>query len=216
MHLVNVPTRLRQLGIIPVVSLERVESAIPLAEALLNGGLPCAEITFRTAAAEAAIRAISKAFPEILLGAGTVLTEEQIERAVAAGAKFIVAPGFSASVVNYCVEHHLPVFPGVCTPTDIQAALEAGLTMLKFFPADAFGGLKTLKALSAPFPSVEFIPTGGISAANLAEYLSFKKVLACGGSWMVKNELINDGNFAEIKRLTEEAMAVKRQARGEG
>ena len=216
MHLVNVPTRLRQLGIIPVVSLERVESAIPLAEALLNGGLPCAEITFRTAAAEAAIRAISKAFPEILLGAGTVLTEEQIERAVAAGAKFIVAPGFSASVVNYCVEHHLPVFPGVCTPTDIQAALEAGLTMLKFFPADAFGGLKTLKALSAPFPSVEFIPTGGISTANLPEYLSFKKVLACGGSWMVKNELINENNFAEIKRLTEEAMAIKRQARGEG
>ncbi len=216
MHLVNVPTRLRQLGIIPVVSLERVESAIPLAEALLNGGLPCAEITFRTAAAEAAIRAISKAFPEILLGAGTVLTEEQIERAVAAGAKFIVAPGFSASVVNYCVEHHLPVFPGVCTPTDIQAALEAGLTMLKFFPADAFGGLKTLKALSAPFPSVEFIPTGGISAANLAEYLSFKKVLACGGSWMVKNELIHENNFAEIKRLTEEAMALKRRVRVEG
>jgi len=215
MHLVNVPARLRQLGIIPVVSLERVESAIPLAEALLNGGLPCAEITFRTAAAEAAIRAISKTFPEILIGAGTVLTEEQIERAVAAGAKFIVAPGFSVSVVNFCLERHIPVFPGVCTPTDIQAALETGLTMLKFFPADAFGGLKTLKALSAPFPSVEFIPTGGISAANLAEYLSCKKVLACGGSWMVKNELISDGNFTEITRLTEEAVAIRRKARAE-
>lgn len=215
MHLVNVPARLRQLGVIPVVSLERVESAIPLAEALLSGGLPCAEITFRTAAAEAAIRAVSKAFPEILLGAGTVLTEAQIERAVAAGAKFIVSPGFSASVVNFCQERHIPVFPGVCTPTDIQLALEAGLNMLKFFPADAFGGLKTLKALSAPFPSVEFIPTGGITAANLEEYLGFKKVLACGGSWMVKNELINDGNFAEIKRLTEEAVAIKRKARAE-
>ena len=215
MHLVNVPARLRQLGVIPVVSLERVESAIPLAEALLSGGLPCAEITFRTTAAEAAIRAVSKAFPEILLGAGTVLTEAQIERAVAAGAKFIVSPGFSASVVNFCQERHIPVFPGVCTPTDIQLALEAGLTMLKFFPADAFGGLKTLKALSAPFPSVEFIPTGGITAANLEDYLGFKKVLACGGSWMVKNELINDGNFAEIKRLTEEAVAIKRKARAE-
>jgi len=215
MHLVNVPARLRQLGIIPVVSLERVESAIPLAEALLNGGLPCAEITFRTAAAEPAIRAISKAFPEILVGAGTVLTEEQIERAIAAGAKFIVSPGFSPAVVNFCQERHIPIFPGVCTPTDIQNALETGLTMLKFFPADAFGGLKTLKALSAPFPHVEFIPTGGITAANLEEYLSFKKVLACGGSWMVKNELINDGNFAEITRLTAEAVALKRKARGE-
>jgi len=215
MHLVNVPARLRQLGVIPVVSLERVESAIPLAEALLLGGLPCAEITFRTAAAEAAIRAISKAFPEILVGAGTVLTEAQIERAVAAGAKFIVSPGFSMSVVNFCQGRRLPVFPGVCTPTDIQLALEAGLTMLKFFPADAFGGLKTLKALSAPFPNIEFIPTGGITAANLEEYLGFKKVLACGGSWMVKNELINDGNFAEIKRLTEEAVAIKRKARVE-
>ena len=215
MHLVNVPARLRQLGIIPVVSLDRVESAIPLAEALLNGGLPCAEVTFRTTAAEAAIRGISKAFPEILVGAGTVLTEEQIERAMAAGAKFIVSPGFSPMVVNFCQERHIPVFPGVCTPTDIQIALEAGLAMLKFFPADAFGGLKTLKALSAPFPNVEFIPTGGITAANLGEYLSFKKVLACGGSWMVKNELINNGNFGEITRLTEEAMAIKRKTRAE-
>jgi 2-dehydro-3-deoxyphosphogluconate aldolase/(4S)-4-hydroxy-2-oxoglutarate aldolase len=215
MHLVNVPARLRQLGIIPVVSLERAESAIPLAEALLNGGLPCAEITFRTTAAEAAIRAISKAFPEILVGAGTVLTEEQIERAIAAGAKFMVSPGFSPAVVNFCQERHIPIFPGVCTPTDIQIALEANLTMLKFFPADAFGGLKTLKALSAPFPHVEFIPTGGITAANLEEYLNFKKVLACGGSWMVKNELINDGNFTEITRLTAEAIALKRKARGE-
>jgi len=215
MHLVNVPARLRQFGVIPVVSLERVESAIPLAESLLNGGLPCAEITFRTTAAEPAIRAISKAFPEILVGAGTVLTEEQIERAIAAGAKFIVSPGFSPIVVNFCQERHIPIFPGVCTPTDIQNALETGLTMLKFFPADAFGGVKTLKALSAPFPQVEFIPTGGITAANLEEYLSFKKVLACGGSWMVKNELINDGNFAEITRLTAEAMALKRKARAE-
>jgi 2-dehydro-3-deoxyphosphogluconate aldolase/(4S)-4-hydroxy-2-oxoglutarate aldolase len=215
MHLVNVPARLRQLGIIPVVSLDRVEAAIPLAEALLNGGLPCAEITFRTAAAEQSIRAISRAFPEILVGAGTVLSEEQAERAVHAGAKFIVAPGFSSVVVNFCQARNLPVFPGVCTPTDIMLALDAELTMLKFFPADAFGGLKTLKALSAPFPQVEFIPTGGISAANLEEYLSFKKVMACGGSWMVKSELINQGKFDEIKRLTEEAVALKRRVRPE-
>ncbi|MGH7595990.1 MAG: bifunctional 4-hydroxy-2-oxoglutarate aldolase/2-dehydro-3-deoxy-phosphogluconate aldolase [bacterium] len=215
MHLVNVPARLRQLGVIPVVSLDRVESAVPLAEALLAGGLPCAEITFRTMAAEPAIRAISQSFPEILVGAGTVLNEEQVERAIAAGAKFIVSPGFSQAVVNLCRQRNLPVFPGVCTPTDIMMAIEDELTILKFFPADAFGGLKTLKALSAPFPNVEFIPTGGISAANLEEYLSFSKVLACAGSWMVKSELLVTGNFAEITRLTEEAVVIKRRARSE-
>ncbi len=215
MHLVNVPARLRQLGVIPVVSIDRVELAIPLAEALLAGGLPCAEITFRTAAAESAIRTISQAFPEILVGAGTVLSEDQVERAIAAGAKFIVAPGFSPTVVTLCQEKNLPVFPGVCTPTDIMMALEVGLTILKFFPADAFGGLKTLKALSAPFPNVEFIPTGGITAANLENYLGFNKVLAGGGSWMVKSELIAAGNFAEITRLTEEAVAIKRKVRAE-
>ncbi len=215
MHLVNVPARLRQLGVIPVVSLERFESAIPLAEALLAGGLPCVEITFRTTGAEQVIRAISQNFPEILVGAGTVLKEEQVERAIAAGAKFVVSPGFSQTVVAFCQGRNLPVFPGVCTPTDIQMALEVELTMLKFFPADAFGGLKTLRALSAPFPNVEFLPTGGISAANLAEYLGFNKVLACGGSWMVKNELISAGNFAEITRLAAEAVAIKKQARPE-
>jgi 2-dehydro-3-deoxyphosphogluconate aldolase/(4S)-4-hydroxy-2-oxoglutarate aldolase len=215
MHLVNVPARLRQLGVIPVVSLDRVEYAVPLAEALLAGGLPCAEITFRTMAAEPVIRAISQSFPEILVGAGTVLNEEQVERAIAAGAKFIVSPGFSRDVVNLCRQRNLPVFPGVCTPTDVMMAIEAELTILKFFPADAFGGIKTLKALSAPFPNVEFIPTGGISAANLADYLSFGKVLACAGSWMVKSDLIAAGNFAEIKRLTEEAVAIRRRARSE-
>ncbi|MCI0698096.1 bifunctional 4-hydroxy-2-oxoglutarate aldolase/2-dehydro-3-deoxy-phosphogluconate aldolase [candidate division KSB1 bacterium] len=215
MHLVNVPARLRQLGVIPVVSLDRVESAVPLGEALLAGGLPCVEITFRTMAAEPAIRAISQSFPEILVGAGTVLNEEQVERAIAAGAKFIVLPGFSQAVVNLCRQRNLPVFPGVCTPTDVMMAIEAELAILKFFPADAFGGLKTLKALSAPFPNVEFIPTGGISAANLEEYLSFGKVLACAGSWMVKSELIAAGNFAEITRLTEEAVAIRRRARSE-
>jgi 2-dehydro-3-deoxyphosphogluconate aldolase/(4S)-4-hydroxy-2-oxoglutarate aldolase len=215
MHLVNVPARLRQLGVIPVVSLDRVEAAVPLAEALLAGGLPCAEITFRTMAAEPAIRAISQSFPEILVGAGTVLNEEQVERAITAGAKFIVSPGFSQDVVNLCRQRNLPVFPGICTPTDVMMALEAELTILKFFPADAFGGLKTLKALSAPFPNVEFIPTGGISAANLEEYLSFSKVLACAGSWMVKSELIAAGNFTEIMRLAEEAVAIRRRARAE-
>jgi 2-dehydro-3-deoxyphosphogluconate aldolase/(4S)-4-hydroxy-2-oxoglutarate aldolase len=215
MDIVNVPTRLRQLGVIPVVAIERPDAATALAEALLTGGLPCAEITFRTAAAEQVIRALSRGYPEMLVGAGTVLTIEQAVRALDAGAKFIVSPGFSTTVVGFCQGKNVPVFPGVCTPTDIQMALEAGLNVLKFFPADAFGGIKTLKALSAPFTAVEFIPTGGISAANLEEYLGFKKVLACGGSWMVKNELINEGKFEEIARLTAEAVAIERRVRAE-
>jgi 2-dehydro-3-deoxyphosphogluconate aldolase/(4S)-4-hydroxy-2-oxoglutarate aldolase len=215
MDIVNVPARLRQLGVIPVVVLEQAESATALAEALLAGGMPCAEITFRTDAAEQAIRTISQAFPEMLVGAGTVLTAEQAVRAMNAGAKFIVSPGFSVTVVDFCKGKNLPIYPGVCTPTDIQMALEAELTVLKFFPADAFGGLKTLKGLSAPFPMVEFIPTGGINAANLEEYLSFKKVMACGGSWMVKSELIAEGKFAEITRLAAEAVVIKRRVRPE-
>jgi 2-dehydro-3-deoxyphosphogluconate aldolase/(4S)-4-hydroxy-2-oxoglutarate aldolase len=215
MDIVNVPARFRQLGVIPVVVLERVESATALAEGLLAGGLPCVEITFRTSAAEPAIRAISRQFPEMLVGAGTVLTVEQAARALNAGAKFIVSPGFSDPVVVFCKEKNLPVFPGICTPSEIQMALDAGLQVLKFFPADAFGGLKTLKALSAPFPMVEFIPTGGISAANLEQYLNFKKVLACGGSWMVKSELITESKFAEITKLTAEAVAIKRRVRPE-
>jgi len=197
-----------ELKVIPVVVLNSAEDALPLAEALLEGGLPCAEITFRTEAAEESIRRISRALPEMLVGAGTVLKPDQAARAVAAGARFVVSPGTNPDVVRYCLENDVTVIPGVCTPTDIETALGMGLEALKFFPAEAFGGLKTLKALSAPYGAVKFFPTGGISLANLADYLAFSKVLACGGSWMVKPDLIQAGDFAEIARLTEEAVAI--------
>ncbi|MBI2440526.1 MAG: bifunctional 4-hydroxy-2-oxoglutarate aldolase/2-dehydro-3-deoxy-phosphogluconate aldolase [Lentisphaerae bacterium] len=195
-------------GLVPVVKIDNAADAVPLARALREGGLPVAEITFRTAAAEEAIANIAKAEPEVLLGAGTVLTVDQAERARKAGAKFIVTPGFSATVVKFCAERSIPITPGVATPTEIQMALEHNLEIVKFFPADALGGIKTLKALSAPFGGVRFIPTGGLSAANLAEYILFPKVFACGGSWMVKDELIKQGQFAEITRLTREAIEI--------
>ena len=196
------------LGLVPVVKIDNAADAVPLARALAEGGLPVAEITFRTAAAEEAIRNIAASVPEVLLGAGTVLTVDQAERAVKAGARFIVTPGFSPAVVKFCAERAIPITPGVATPTEIQMALEHNLDVVKFFPADAFGGIKTLKAMSAPFGAVKFIPTGGINAANLAEYILFPKVLACGGSWMVKDELIKGGKFAEITRLTREAIDI--------
>lgn len=202
----DVIQQIELLGIIPVVKIDRATDAIPLGRALLDGGLPCAEITFRTSAAEEVIRTLTTQFPEMLIGAGTVLTVEQAERAIAAGAKFIVSPGFNEPVVDYCLANGVPIMPGVCTPTDVQAALAKGLTVLKFFPAETAGGLPMLKAISAPFGHVRFIPTGGINAANLNEYLAFGKVIACGGSWMVKDELISSGNFAEITRLTREAV----------
>lgn len=204
----DVLKQLGTLGLVPVVKIDNAADAVPLARALAEGGLPVAEITFRTAAAEEAIRNIAASVPEVLLGAGTVLTVDQAERAVKAGARFVVTPGFSSTVVKFCSERSIPITPGIATPTEIQMALEHNLDVVKFFPADAFGGVKTLKALSAPFGAVKFIPTGGISAANLAEYILFPKVLACGGSWMVKDELIKQGQFAEITRLTREAIDI--------
>ncbi len=201
-------SRLESLGLVPIIKIDKAADAVPLARALLEGGLPVAEVTFRTAAAEDALQAIAAEVPEMLLGAGTVLTTDQVDRAVKAGAKFIVTPGFSPKVVAHCLARGVPITPGIATPTDIQMALEHGLEAVKFFPADAFGGLKTLKAMSAPFGAVRFIPTGGINAANLADYILFPKVLACGGSWMVKDELIKAGQFAEIARLTREAITV--------
>ena len=198
--------KIHNMGIVPVVKIDNAKDAVPLAKALAKGGLPLAEITFRTAAAEDAIKAIAAECPEVLLGAGTVLNVDQAGRAVKAGAKFIVTPGFSSAVVKYCVEAKIPVTPGIATPTEIQMALEHGVDVVKFFPADSFGGIKTLKAMSAPFGAVRFIPTGGINSANLAEYILFPKVLACGGTWMVKDDLIKAGNFAEVTRLTAEAI----------
>jgi 2-dehydro-3-deoxyphosphogluconate aldolase/(4S)-4-hydroxy-2-oxoglutarate aldolase len=199
--------KLGQLKLIPVVVMENAADAAPLGQALLDGGLPCAEVTFRTAAAPQAIAALAQ-LGGLLVGAGTVLTVDQAKQAVDSGARFIVTPGFNPKVVGYCVDNGIPVTPGVCTPSGIEAALGFGLNVVKFFPAEAFGGLKTLKAISGPYGMMKFIPTGGISAANFADYLAFEKVLACGGSWIVKKDLIAAGNFAEITRLTEYAVSL--------
>ncbi|MFH1477856.1 MAG: bifunctional 4-hydroxy-2-oxoglutarate aldolase/2-dehydro-3-deoxy-phosphogluconate aldolase [Verrucomicrobiota bacterium] len=196
------------MGIVPVVKIDNAKDAVPLAKALSEGGLPVAEITFRTAAAEDAIKSIAAECPDVLLGAGTVINVAQAERALKAGAKFIVTPGLSPAVVKYCVDRKVPITPGIATPTEIQMALDHGVDVVKFFPADAFGGIKTLKAMSAPYGAVKFIPTGGITAANLAEYILFPKVFACGGTWMVKDEFIKAGQFAEITRLTREAINI--------
>ena len=193
-------------GIVPVVKIDDAKDAVALAKALLEGGLPVAEITFRTAAAEEAIRNISREVPGVLVGAGTILTIEQAQRAIDAGASFIVSPGFNPPVVEFCVNKGIPITPGCSNPTDIEMALGYGLEVVKFFPAEAFGGLATLKAISAPYSMIKFIPTGGIDAKNLNDYLAFNKILACGGSWMVKDELIKKGDFAEITRLAREAV----------
>ena len=198
--------KIGELGIVPVVKIDKAADAVPLAKALIDGGLPIAEITFRTDAAEEAIGNISKAFPEMLVGAGTVLTVDQAKRAVKAGAKFMVSPGFNPVVVEYCVKNNIPITPGCSNPSDIEMALGFGIEVVKFFPAESFGGLNTLKAMSGPYGNVKFIPTGGIDSKNINDYISFNKVLACGGSWMVKDELIKNGNFAEITRLTREAI----------
>ena len=193
-------------GVVPVVKIDNAADAVPLAKALVDGGLPLAEITFRTAAAEDAIRQMSQAYPEMLIGAGTVLTIEQVDRAVNAGAKFIVAPGLNPKIVSYCVSKDIPVTPGCSNPSDIEAAIELGLDVVKFFPAEACGGLAAIKAMSAPYGNIKFMPTGGVNENNITSYLSFGKILACGGSWMVKDSLIKNGQFDEITRMTREAV----------
>ncbi|MCL2603085.1 MAG: bifunctional 4-hydroxy-2-oxoglutarate aldolase/2-dehydro-3-deoxy-phosphogluconate aldolase [Defluviitaleaceae bacterium] len=197
--------KLTQLKIVPVITLHDASKAVPLAQALIDGGLPCAEVTFRTAAAAEGIKNMSAAFPDLVLGAGTVLTPAQADAAVAAGAKYIVAPGLNPDVVRHCQKIGVPVLPGVMTPSEIELGLSLGLTHLKFFPAETAGGVPMLRALSAPYGAVRFLPTGGINKANLQDYLSLKSVFACGGSWMVKDDLIADNRFDEITRLTREA-----------
>jgi 2-dehydro-3-deoxyphosphogluconate aldolase/(4S)-4-hydroxy-2-oxoglutarate aldolase len=196
--------------LIPVIALDRAQDAGPLADALIAGGLPVAEVTFRTAAAESAIREMGKR-AEMLVGAGTVLNVDTVKRAVDAGAKFIVSPGFSEKVVGYCIDQKIPVTPGCVTPTEIQMALEHGINTVKFFPAEAVGGIRTLKAFAAPFGQVKFIPTGGITEINLADYLSFAPVVACGGSWMVTKELLAAGEFAKISAITAKAVAIAKK-----
>jgi 2-dehydro-3-deoxyphosphogluconate aldolase/(4S)-4-hydroxy-2-oxoglutarate aldolase len=209
----SVIERLGHGGLVPVVEIGDPGLAVPLGDALVDGGLGCAEITFRTSAAAAAIRALRLGRPDVLVGAGTVLTVEQVDAAADAGAAFIVAPGFSPGVVDRALGLGLPVIPGVCTPTEIELALSHGVDVLKFFPAEAAGGVAFLKAVAAPYRSVRFVPTGGIGPENVARYLAIPQVLACGGSWMVAKDLVAAGDFATIRRLTAEAVALVRAAR---
>ncbi len=200
-------------AVVPVVVLNDAEDAAPLAEALVKGGLPCAEVTFRTEAAEESIRIMSEKYPEMLVGAGTVLSVEQVDRAVEAGAKFIVSPGFDPEIVDYCMEKNIPVFPGCVTPSEVAAAVKRGLKVVKFFPAEQSGGLAMIKAMAAPYTTVKFMPTGGISAKNLKEYLGFSKILCCGGSWMVKGDMIKNKEFDKITEMTREATELAAAAR---
>ncbi len=204
----DILVKIGEYGLVPVIKIDQAKDAIPLGRALVDGGLPVAEVTFRTAAAEAAIRALSEQMPELLLGAGTVLKVDQVKQAVAAGAKFIVTPGFNPKVVDYCLEHGIPITPGTNNPTTIEMALEKNLEVVKFFPAEESGGLKALKSMSAPYGGVRFVPTGGINANNLASYLAFDRIHACGGSWMVDAKLINEGRFDEITRRVREAVGL--------
>jgi 2-dehydro-3-deoxyphosphogluconate aldolase/(4S)-4-hydroxy-2-oxoglutarate aldolase len=210
-HVFDVVERAR---LVPVVKIDDAADAAPLAKALLAGGLPIAEITFRTAAAAAAIAAVSKEVPEVLVGAGTVLTVDQVKSAVDAGARFIVAPGFNPKVVSHCISHDIPVLPGINSPTQVEMALDFGLNILKFFPAEPSGGIKMLSALAGPYVGVRYVPTGGVGPENLISYLKLKCVVACGGSWMVKSDLISAGKFDDISRLTREAVDLAGTATG--
>lgn len=204
---------LSEYGVVPVVVLNRTEDAEPLAKALCEGGLKCAEVTFRTDAAEESIKIMTSSFPDMLVGAGTVLTIDQVDRAVAAGAKFIVSPGFDPEIVDYCISKGIVVVPGCITPSEVAQGVKRGLEVLKFFPAEQAGGVAMLKAMAAPYTGVKFMPTGGISAKNLAEYLSFSKIVAAGGSWMVKADLIDAGDFDKITELTKEAVELVKKSR---
>lgn len=202
----DVLKQISALGIVPVIKIDRVEDAVPLARALCEGGLPVAEVTFRTACAQEAIKKMTTEFPHMIVGAGTVLTTEQVDQAVEAGATFIVSPGLNPKVVKYCVDKGIPVTPGCANPSDVEQAIELGLEVVKFFPAEAAGGINMIKAMAAPYTKMKFMPTGGINAKNLNDYLSFDKIIACGGSWMVDPSMVNNGEFDKIKELTKEAV----------
>ncbi len=206
--------RIASLGVVPVVVLNDAKDAEPLADALCKGGLPVAEVTFRTDAAEESMKIMAQKYPDMLVGAGTVLTKDQVDRAMAAGGKFIVSPGFDPEIVDYCLEKGYPVFPGIITPSELAQAVKRGLKVVKFFPAEQFGGVSTIKALAAPYTQVKFMPTGGVNAKNLPDYLGFDKIIACGGSWMVKGDLVKAGKFDEIEAMTKEAVELVKSIRG--
>lgn len=210
----DILNQLEKCMIVPVVVLENAKDAKPLGEALCNGGLPCAEVTFRTEAAEESIRIMSESFPDMLVGAGTVLTTEQVDRAVNAGAKFIVSPGFDEEIVDYCLEKEITVLPGCATPSEVAKAVKRSLEVVKFFPAEQAGGLPMIKAMAAPYTMVKFMPTGGINPENVKDYLAFNKIFACGGSWMVKNTLVENQEFDKICELSKEAVTIAKSIRG--
>lgn len=210
----SVLKQIQDIGIVPVVVLEDAKDAEPLAQALCDGGLPCAEVTFRTAAAEESIKIMSEKFPDMLVGAGTVITTEQVDRATAAGAKFIVSPGLNPSIVKYCADNGILITPGCANPSDIEQAITYGLEVVKFFPAEQAGGLPYIKAISAPYTGIKFMPTGGINPENVRDYLSYNRILACGGSWMVKGALVKAGDFGKIRELVKEAVEIVKESRG--
>jgi 2-dehydro-3-deoxyphosphogluconate aldolase / (4S)-4-hydroxy-2-oxoglutarate aldolase len=203
--------KFEQMKVIPVVKIDDANDAPPLADAFVKGGLPCAEITFRTAAAADAIKKMASR-GDMLVGAGTVLSVDTVKKAMDCGATFIVSPGFNPRVVDYCVKSNIPVTPGVATPSEIEAAMDFGLDVLKFFPAEAMGGLKMLTAISAPYGKVRFVPTGGIDEKNLAAYLGFAKTLCCGGTWIAKADLINTKAFDKITDITKRAVEIAKTA----
>ncbi len=205
----TISEKIAKIGVVPVIKLDRpTEDAEPLAKALIEGGLPVAEITFRAAGAASAMKIMKEKYPEIIVGAGTVLRTEQVDEAIAAGAEFIVSPGLNPKVVQYCQEKNITIFPGCVTPTEIEMALELGLTTLKFFPAAQYGGLKTINALCAPYNMIKFMPTGGISLDNLEETLANKNIVACGGSYMVTADLIDNKKWTEITELCKKSASI--------
>lgn len=209
----TIEERFEDFGVVPVVVLDDVKDALPLAKALTEGGLPCAEVTFRTEAAEESIKVMAEAYPDMVVGAGTVLTIEQVDAAVKAGAKFIVSPGFDPEIVDYCLEKEIPIFPGCVTPSEVAQAVKRGLKVVKFFPAEPSGGVVMIKAMAAPYNQLRFMPTGGIGTQNLKDYLEFNKIICCGGSWMVKADLIKNGEFDKICKLTKEAKELAKSIR---
>ena len=211
--MMTIEERFEDFGVVPVVVLDDVKDALPLAKALTEGGLPCAEVTFRTEAAEESIKVMAEAYPDMVVGAGTVLTIEQVDAAVKAGAKFIVSPGFDPEIVDYCLKKEIPIFPGCVTPSEVAQAVKRGLKVVKFFPAEPAGGVAMIKAMAAPYNQLRFMPTGGIGTQNLKDYLEFDKIICCGGSWMVKADLIKNGEFDKICKLTKEAKALAKSIR---
>ncbi|MGL0941419.1 bifunctional 4-hydroxy-2-oxoglutarate aldolase/2-dehydro-3-deoxy-phosphogluconate aldolase [Vibrio vulnificus] len=207
----SIKEQLKALKVIPVIAIDKAEDIIPLGKVLAENGLPAAEITFRSAAAAEAIRLLRETQPDMLIGAGTVLNREQAIAAKEAGATFIVSPGFNPNTVKACQEIGIDIVPGVNNPSTVEAALEMGLTTLKFFPAEASGGINMVKSLLAPYTDIELMPTGGINPANIKDYLAIPRVLACGGTWMVDKKLIEAGNWEELARLTREAVALVNQ-----